>query len=391
LSTAVLVAGGSALAVVSPAFATPAQFTAGDLVVYQVTEASGAPSSTAGSVSLVDYAPSGTPSGYAVALPTANSGSTHALVESGTATNDGDLTLSGDGQYLYVSGYDDAPGTVKITSTTPAPPRTVGIVSATGVVDTSTALSDSTTEANNFRSAAGPTGGTSNIYDGGGAGVGITSDGATSNTFLDTTDNVHEVQIVNGNLYASTTKNIVQIGTGLPTSGTPTVTSLIASPPTGFSANGFAFATLGSGSTPDTLYVADTGNSAVEKYSYTGSTWALSGSVSVADATGIAVSVTGGVASIYTTNAPTGSSNTYATELSELTDTSGAGGTLPSNTTVNTLATAGASSSFHGLAFAPVATPVAATPETSVVLALPVLAAVMIGGAVVYRRRHHAA
>ena len=68
LALVTLATGGSVLAMAGPAFAiTPTTFTAGDLVVYQVTEASGGPSSTAGTVALVDYGTSGTPSGFSVA------------------------------------------------------------------------------------------------------------------------------------------------------------------------------------------------------------------------------------------------------------------------------------------------------------------------------------
>jgi hypothetical protein len=384
LSLAAVVSGGSVLALAGPAVASPSSFTAGDLVVYQVTEASGAPTSTAGTVALVDYGINGTPSGYSVAMPIANSGSTHELVESGSATNDGDLTLSADGQYLYATGYEDAPGTTKVTSATNTP-RTVAIVSNTGTVDTSTAFTDATTEAQNFRSATGPTGGTAEFYNGGGAGVGYTADGATTDSFIDPGDATHQVEIANGNLFESTTSDIFQLGTGLPT-GTVTPTKVITTPPGGFSANGFAFVTLGTGTSPNTLYVADTGNNAVEKYAYNGTTATLEGSVTVDDPTGLVASVNGSTADIYITNG-TGS-NTFATEISELADSSGAGGTLPSGTTVNLLATAGASSSFHGLAWTPSGPP-AATPESPVLIVLPALGLALFGGAfVVYRRRN---
>jgi hypothetical protein len=396
LALATVATGGSVLAVAAPAFATtPTSFTAGDLVVYQVTEASGGPSSTAGTVALVDYGTNGTPSGYSVAMPTANSGSTHEFVESGSATNDGLLTLSADGQFLYATGYQDAPGTTKLTKAASIP-RVVGIVSSTGVVDTSTSLSDAQTEGtsaapNNFRSATGLTGGTSAIYNAGDGGVATTSDGATSNTFLNTTNpngTPHQVGTYNNNLYMSTSTNIVAVGTGLPPSASPTLTNLISSTPTGFDPNGFTFVTLGSGTAADTLYVADTGANAVEKYAFNGTSATLEGSVSVPNPTGIAVSVSSGVASLYVTAAATGTGNTFATVLDELTDSSGVAGTLPSGTTVNLLATAGASSSFHGLAWAPSA-PAATTPESPIIVALPLLGLVLFGGAfVVYRRRH---
>ena len=386
---ALLTTGLACVGLAAPAFGTPTSFTGGDLVVYQVTETGACCTSTAGSVQLVDYSTAGVASGFSVSLPDTTSGSSNALVESGKATNDGDLTLSADGQYLYATGYDDADGTPSITGVTTVP-RTVAIVSSTGAVDTTTALSDSTTEAQNIRSATGPTGGTANFYNGGGAGVGYTADGASTNSFVDPGDTTHQLEISNGNLFESTTTNIFQLGTGLPSS-TVTPTAVITTPPSKFSANGFAFVTLGSGSTPDTLYVADTANNAVEKYAYNGSTATLEGSVTVDDPTGLVASVSGGTAHIYITNG-TGT-NTYATQISELTDSSGAGGTLPSTTTVNNLVTVGtgtslASASFHGLAWAPVATVGASAPETPIAVALPVIAVALFGGAfVVYRRR----
>ena len=64
LSFVALFVGGTVLVAGSPSFATPTSFTPGDLVVYQVTEASGAPSSTAGTVTLVDYSTAGAASGF---------------------------------------------------------------------------------------------------------------------------------------------------------------------------------------------------------------------------------------------------------------------------------------------------------------------------------------
>ncbi|MGO8862746.1 MAG: hypothetical protein ACLQRH_18580 [Acidimicrobiales bacterium] len=361
-------------------------FTPGDLVIYETLGTS----SAAQAVSLVDYSTAGVPSGYSVALPTTFSGSNKPLVESGAALNDGELTLSADGQSLIATGYDAAVGTASITSAT-STPRTVALVSPTGVVDTSTALSDTTTEGNNFRSATtAVTGGT--IYTGGGGGTGVTTDGATSTSYL-TGDKVHEVQVVGGQLYESTTKGIYSVGSGLPTSGTQTTTALVSSTngPANLGPDQFALVTLGSGTTPDTLYVADGSNgatagepNAVEKYSLVSGAWVETGSIMVPLAVGLVASVVDGVASIYVTGA-TSSSAANNTVLYGITDSSGFDGTLSGSAT--TLATAPSGDDFKGLAFAPV-TPGAATPEASIAVALPVLGLVLLGGAyVVYRRR----
>jgi hypothetical protein len=371
----------------SSAFAA-GQFTQGDLVIYEVQGTS----SAASPVSLVDYSTAGTPSGFSVALPATASGSNHMLTESGSALNDGELTLSADGQSLIATGYNAASGTASITGATNTP-RTVAIVSPTGVVDTTTSLSDATTEAQNFRSATtAVTGG--NIYVGSGGGTGITTDGGTSATYL-TPDKVHEVQVVDGQLYESTTKNIFSVGSGLPTTGTPTTTALLsgANLPTNFGPDQFALVTLGTGSTPNTLYVADGSNgaagagpNAVEKYSLESGVWTATGSVPVPLVTGLAVSVSAGVASIFVTGATTDAASNN-TILDGITDSSGFGGTLGGSAT--TLATAPSGTDFKGLAFAPVS-PGTGTPEAPFAVALPIIGAVLLGGAYVLRRRRSA-
>jgi len=375
---------------------TPNQFSAGDLVVYETLGNTSA--STA--VSLVDYGTNGTPSGYSLNLPTADGGSVHALTDSGSALNDGELTDSGDGQSLVVSGYDAAPGVTKITSATGVA-RSVAIVSPTGTVDSTTSLSDSTSEGNNFRSATtAATGSGNNIYLGNGSGLGYAADGATSGTYL-TTDNVHDLQVVDGQLYESTATGIYQVGSGLTTSASPSETPLVtgSNAPTGFDPDQFALVTLGSGTTPNTLYVADgaggapnskgviAGQNAVEKYSLVNGSWVSSGSVSVPLAVGLAVSVSGSTASLYVTGATadTASNNTV---LYGITDSSGYD--QPMTGVATTLATAPSGDDFHGVAFAPVTAAVAQTPEVPFTVSLPLVATALLGGGyLVYRRRYH--
>ncbi|HTT85919.1 MAG TPA: hypothetical protein VMF60_01005, partial [Acidimicrobiales bacterium] len=391
LGVGVLVAGGL-IGVAIPASAVSG-FTAGDLVVYQV----GGITSAASAVSLVEYGVSGlsaTPSGFSVSLPTTDSLPTHALVESGSALNDGELTLSADGTSLIATGYDATVGTTSITSS--KVPRTIAVVSSTGTVDTSTSLTDSTVENNNFRSAAAdsmPVSG-STLWTGSGGGLGVTTDGGTTTSNYLTADKVHEVQIVGGQLYESTTKNINEIGTGLPTTGTPTDTALLsgANLTANFGPDQFAFVNLSGGSTPDTLYVADGSNGAtsgdpdaVEKYSLESGVWTATGSITVPLAVGLAVSVTGGVANIYVTGA-TATSAAANTVLYGITDSSGFAGTLSG--TATQLATAPTGSAFKGLAFSPVGTPGTGTPEVPLALVLPLGGGALLAGYVVYRRRY---
>ncbi len=397
LAAAAVILTGGLGSLATPAFAGSSAFTPGDLVIYEVQGTSTA----ASAVDLVDYSTSGVPSGYSVTLPSADSGTTHSLVESGSALNDGELTDSADGQSLIATGYDDAVGTPSITSTTPAPPRTVDLVSAAGTVDATTSITTATVEANNFRSATtAVTGGP--IYTGSGGGAGVTTDGTSANSLL-TTDKVHEVQVVDGQLYESTTKNIFSVGTGLPTSGTQSTSALVtgANLPANFGPDQFALVSLSGGTAPDTLYVADGSNgatagepSAVEKYSLEGSVWTAEGSIAVPLAVGLAVSVSNGVASLYVTGAVEGTGTGQGvnapnnTVLYGITDSSGPGGTLSG--TASVLATAPAGTDFKGLAFAPVASPSSDLPESPLTLALPIVGGLAVAAFVVVTRRRHA-
>ena len=221
----------------------------------------------------------------------------HALVGSGGALNDGELTDSADGQSLVAEGYDDplaTAGTGAVYSSSVA--RTVAIVSPSGSVDTTTTFSGS--GAGKTRSATtAVTGG--NIYTGTqDTGLGITTDGSSTNTVLNT-DDVDELQVVDGNLYDSTNKTINQVGTGLPTSGTPTDTAPghRRQEPSNFGPDQFVPTSLGGGSTPNTLYVADGSNATssgpdgVDKFSLESGVWTLTGQITVPFAVGIAVNV----------------------------------------------------------------------------------------------------
>src|SRR5262245_17353575 len=105
-----------------------AAFTPGDLVVYRVGTGSGSLSSASTAVFLDEYTVSGT-FVQSVAMPTNGAGLQYALTASGTATSEGFLTLSGDGQYIVTTGYGTNVGVASIASSTAtAVPRVVGRV-----------------------------------------------------------------------------------------------------------------------------------------------------------------------------------------------------------------------------------------------------------------------
>jgi hypothetical protein len=355
-----LITGAAVLAPAAPALATTrissdtsgSAFTPGDLVVYRVGTGSAALSSAATPVALDEYAPTGGSPVNTINLPTTSVSPNHALTASGSASSEGLLTLSPNGDFLALTGYDAAVGTTKIAGTAAATtPRTVGIVNDAGTVDTSTALTDFA-DGNNPRSAVTEDG--SEVWVGGAAGgVRYAADGAsTSTTLNDSQTNVREVSIVNGQLYfsADPTKgpySIASVGTGTPTADGQTITSLpFSSAPA--EPYGYAFLTLGTGTAPDTLYVADNSAGAVVKYGLESGTWTQEGSVAVTGGVdGLTANDVNGTAEVFVTTNGGGTGGA----LYEIADSSGQGGTLSG--TAQLLASAGTNQTFRGVAFAP--------------------------------------
>jgi hypothetical protein len=328
-------------------------FIAGDVVVYRVGNGASRLSSAATPVFLDEYSPSGVLV-QSVALPTAASGSNKPLLASGSASSEGLLTLSADGNYLMAPGYDSAVGTAKVAETSATSvPRTIARVNAQDEVNTTTALTDFA-EGNNPRSATSSDG--TNIWVGGAAGgVRYTTLGSSTSTSLNTTDkNVREVSIVDGQLYTSAdpTKagslTIATVGAGLPTTATQTLTNLPFSPVAPVEPYAYSLLTLGLGNSPDTLYVADNTAGVVLKYGLSEGTWVAEGSVAVPSVTGLTANDADGTVTLFATSS--GSSGTAGT-LYEITDASGLGGTLSG--APSAIATAPANEAFRGVAFAP--------------------------------------
>ena len=332
--------------------ATAGAFSAGDVVVYRVGDGSTALSGAGAPVFLDEYSPSGTPL-QSTALPTTADGANKPLVAGGSATSEGGLTLSADSRYLVATGYDAATGTSGLSSSAAASvPRTIGRVDADGDVDTTTALTDFA-DGNNPRSAVSDDG--AEFWVGGAAGgVRYAALGASTSTPLVAGGykNVRQLEIADGQLYTSAdpTKasvTVATVGSGLPTTGTQPVSNLpFTAPPT--EPYSYSLLTLGSGTTPDTLYVADNSTGAVVKYGLSNGSWVQQGSVPVAGVTGLTANDSDGAVTIYATSS--GSSGTGGS-LYRLTDATGTGGTLGG--TASLIATAPANEAFRGVAFAP--------------------------------------
>ena len=336
--------------------AQAAPFAAGDVVVYRVGTGLASLTSAAQNVFLDEYNSAG---GLvqSLSLPTLTSGSNNALTASGTASSEGLLTLSADGQFLVLTGYNAAVGTASVASTTSASvARTVGVVSVTtGVINTSTALTNFSS-GNNIRSAASTDG--SNLWVTGAAtGIAYTTMGSTSATQISTTvTNLRQAEIFGGQLYASdssgTAVRLGAVGAGLPTTAGQAITNLPGFPTSG-SPYSFFMADLDGVAGMDTLYVADdtstVGVGGITKYALTGGTWVSKGTVGTASDAyrGLTGAVSGNSVTLFATRKG-GSGATGGGELVTIADSSGYNATFSGTPTL--LATAASNEAFRGVA-----------------------------------------
>lgn len=326
-----------------------AQLTPGHLFVYRVGTGAAALGTTATAVFVDEYTLAGVLV-QSLAMPTAPSGLQGSLTASGTAVTDGFLTVSGNGQYLMLSGYDTAVGTTgNVVSN--ANPRTVGRIALDGSIDTTTRLTN--TGNANFRSVAS-TDGIDLWVASSASGVSHTTLGASLVTPLSATvTDIRVVGIADGQLYVSSaagsTVRLGAVGSGLPTTGGQVITNLTGLPTGTGSPYAFFFADL-SPAVPglDTVYLADN-TLGVQKFSLSGGSWVARGTVgTAADAIrGLTGVVDGGTVSLFATGG--------ANRLLALSDTSGYDGTFAG--AVTTLATAGANTAFRGVAMLPVPEP----------------------------------
>jgi hypothetical protein len=288
-----------------------AQITPGNLVVLRVSTGSSALSSAATAAFLDQYDQNGVLVGT-IALPTAPSGSNLPLTNSGTATSEGFLTQSVDGNYLICAGYGTTPGTGAVSGTTAATVnRVIARIGLDGVVDTSTALSDAYS-AGTIRSATSWDGeefwtaGTATASNGPGVRY-VDFLGATTSTQLSTSvTNTRVVGIHDDQLYVSSASGAFQgvstVGVGLPMTSGETITPLPGFPTTtGPSAYDFFFADA------TTLYVADdrtNGSGGIQKWSFNGTTWTLAYTLANSATTGcrgLSGFVANGTATLFAT------------------------------------------------------------------------------------------
>ncbi len=258
--------------------AAQSPFTPGNLVVVRVGDGAAALGTTATPVFLEEWSPAGGPTPVqTINLTTAGS---NVITSSGSATSEGFLTLSGNGQYLIYAGYKATVGTAAVAATTSTTVnRAIARIDLNGVVNTATALSDAVS-GGSPRSAVSNDGLQFWICGANGGVRHAASVGATTSTQLNTANpvNLRVLGIANGQLYASSSSTpnlgINSVGTGLPTTAGQTLTLLPGFPTAaGPSTYDYFFADA------NTVYVADDRTTAtgggLQKWTFNGATWSL--------------------------------------------------------------------------------------------------------------------
>jgi hypothetical protein len=238
--------------------------------VVRVGDGAAALSSAAAAVFLETYTVDGLlvpKAGNPLALPTVPSGANRAFTVAGSSSSEGNLSLSANGSFVTLAGYDAAVATATVASTTAAAVnRVVARVDALGNIDTSTRL-DAAFSGSNVRSATSVDGSAfwvSGSAGGASGGVAYALLGVTGSTqILGVPNNNRFCHVQLGQLYCSAGAapfvNVFTVGAGTPTMAGQMATSLPGMPvAAGPSPYSFAFfdrnaAVPGA----DTLYVAD--------------------------------------------------------------------------------------------------------------------------------------
>jgi hypothetical protein len=230
-----------------------------------------------------------TPGKATIALPPVQNGFNQALTLSGSASAEGNLSLSSNGKYVFLVGYSAPVDTPSVSATDATIyPRIVGRIDAQGNVNTTTSLGTAF-NASSVRGATSTDGISIWVSGNGTAAVGgvhYTTLGAFGSTqILSAPNNARFVHAISNQLFGSsgagTFVNVFTIGSGFPTSTGQTATSLPGMPTvTGPSPYSFALVDRLPGiAGVDTLYVADDRSIAngggIQRWVYDGFSWTL--------------------------------------------------------------------------------------------------------------------
>jgi hypothetical protein len=391
----------------------PDPFGAGDLFVLRVGDAttpiiapSGSPSAGSASIGntifIDEYTPPDPVTGQStliqsIILPTADGTMTsqydqrtiHAIVADGQQSGTGQLTLSGDGKYLFLTGYDSDPLSIAI-----APelhynnntPRAVARIGFDGSVETIGLVGGPITGPDspaiqtdgNIDGVYSPDG--NQFYVSGADGIDYFG-GLVPSVDLQTYTarialsnyTVVGLEQASGNLFAiggsGGSRTIGQVGTGLPTKVT-SITTIPGFPGSSSSTSPFPidayFTHLDGAGAPDginTVYVADDGvnfsQGTITKWSFDGTTWTLTDTLQADGMTvvsfyWIAGQTTNNTVTLYVTYGQGGNGNLGGGDIYQIVDGAGYGQGF-SSAGAATIASVDDMSleNFRGVAFAP--------------------------------------
>ncbi|WP_207495153.1 T9SS type A sorting domain-containing protein [Aridibaculum aurantiacum] len=341
-------------------------FTPGNLVVYRYGDGQAAlPASTTVPVYLDEYTPTGTLVRTRV-IPTTDNGANHKLtgiakLSNGTYQQEGISTLSQDGKYITIFGYNQAPGGV-VPATSDA--FVVGIVAADGSYNSTTTLSNEPTVGlGSPRSAVTKD---NNIWANGFQnGVRYTTLGSNTSTRVSTQQNApRTLTMFNDALYAPIGNSAnLAVADPAPTTSTTFTTHAVSAPtPT---ANQVALFYVGGRLR---LYIADDGattGSTIRRYYMkdAGSTWVADGTISTASTAFVksvvcvaSESGSNTVVDVYATTWGNDGNGTESSKLLHFQDTyvTASPKNAPSTTPVTVLATAPSNTLFRSVTLAPI-------------------------------------
>lgn len=344
------------------------QFTTGNLVALRVSPNPQAYGQT-GPVTLVEYTPTGSVTGYTVAIPSTDT--TRRLLLGGNNSYEGQMTLSNDGRFLCFVGYD-LPNNVTANPATALSQanatKVIAKVNKLGVVDITTRIP--TTKAfggTGVRTVASKDGSgfwvscSTNDVGTGTLGTHYVVSGATNATTFINAARSQSLSILNGVLYTANAG--LNYYSTLPTAAADFVS---AGTYNANAINNTQYVFLDTdtsktwNNTPfDVLYVADAATSngttglGISKYYVNANAWTLAG---VFDVTGSGTAllamtgaVVGGKPVLYAVKG-----NVADNEIISITDNAARISPMAvGTTTVRTLAYAGTDQFFRGIAFAP--------------------------------------
>ncbi len=344
----------------------PANFSSGNMVALRVGNRSSTLDTKATGVSILEYTSAGIATTNSIVVGNASSVAPNRMVLSGdNTTGEGQLSLSGDGRFLVIAGYDGAVG--DSASVYQAGEKIIARVDYNGIVDYTTRLPASTMN-RTIRTAI--TDSSSRYYL---TGTNVSPATGNSTRFLNFgtpsttastafTGGVRSLKMFGGVVYYAN-NNIVGYLTPNPASGNYATTTTL----TGVSLNGYNFQSFVllnfsptanyNGTGYDLLYCADQSLGLVKFY-WNGATWVLAGTNNPTSPTGI----TGGLQDITARINSAGKPEIFVVKgaasnnnILMLTDNNSLNGSIATNNpTINFSIAAGVNYMFRGVAFTPI-------------------------------------